>query len=72
MTSLTLYSTGCPQCKVLKAKLQAADIDFVEITDLSILAEKQIIFVPMLDIGDKLLGFSDSIKWIKERLDNAN
>ena len=72
MTSLTLYSTGCPQCKVLKAKLQAANIDFVEITDLSILAEKQIIFVPMLDIGDKLLGFSDSIKWIKERLDNAN
>ena len=73
MKTLTLYSTGCPQCKVLKAKLEAANVDFVEETDLSVLAKKQIMYVPTLEIEEgKLLSFSEAIKLLKEGGLNAN
>ena len=73
MKTLTLYSTGCPQCKVLKAKLEAANVDFVEVTDLSVLAAKQIMYVPTIeDEEGRLIGFSEAIKLLKEGGLNAN
>ena len=31
--NITLYSTGCPQCKVLKAKLDQAGIKYNTVSD---------------------------------------
>ena len=67
---VVLYgSETCGKCDVLKKKLAQADIDFEFISDesivTSVLPEGE--HIPMLKVDDKLLTFSDTCKWIKER-----
>lgn len=63
---IVLYSTGCPQCSVLKKKLDAAAIKYTLCTDADQMLKKGFQTVPMLDVGDKILNFSQAIKWIGE------
>jgi len=39
---LTLYSTGCPQCRILKKKLEEKNIKFMEVNDIDVIKEKAI------------------------------
>lgn len=64
---ITLFSTGCPKCRILKQKLDAAHIDYVVAQDLSELYEKGFMTVPILKIDNKYLEFSDAIKWVNGR-----
>ena len=43
-----LYSTGCPKCKVLKAKLDGKEISYDIISDTSVMVNKGIETVPVL------------------------
>lgn len=62
-----LYTIDCPACRVLEAKLQAANIEYETITDEEIFDELQIDTFPMLEIEDgRLLSFSGAITFIKE------
>jgi hypothetical protein len=62
-----LYTIDCPACRVLEAKLQAANIEYETITDEKIFDELQIDTFPMLEIEDGiLLSFSGAITYIKE------
>lgn len=62
-----LYTTHCPKCEVLRKKLLAANIDFLEIDDINILAKKGIDIVPVLEVNNELMSFSSAIEWIKTR-----
>ena len=65
---ITLYSTGCPKCNVLKQKLQNLNLDFQISKDLKELIKKGFVEAPILKISDnKYLNFYESIKWIKEQ-----
>ena len=41
--SITLYSTGCPKCKVLKAKLDQKDLTYDIETDIEKMKELNIL-----------------------------
>lgn len=71
MENIILYSTGCPQCMVLKKKLDASGINYQTITDQKIMLELGFRSAPILAIGEKYLTFSETIKWLKE-LNNGN
>jgi glutaredoxin len=45
---ITLYSTGCPKCKVLKRKLEDLSIDFRVLYDMDRLLELGFMEVPVL------------------------
>lgn len=61
---MILYSTGCPKCNVLKKKMAAAGIDYTEVNDLAALKEKGIVFVPVLEVNDKLYSFKEAVDYI--------
>lgn len=78
----TLYSTGCPRCKVLAKKLDAAGIPYVVVTDMDeiLKACKEVgtDMVPILAVeepgeGEVLMKFSfmnfeNAMKWVGEQI----
>jgi glutaredoxin len=62
-----LYTTHCPNCRALETKLQSKEIEFEEITDQSLMVEKQIRSVPVLEVDGRLLTFYEAVKWVDER-----
>lgn len=64
---IKVYTTGCPKCQILKMKLQQKEIDFEEITDISLMEKLGIDIVPILENEEgHLLPFGDAIKWVNE------
>jgi len=70
MDNIRLYSTHCPKCRVIEKKLEQANIKYElidakdnpkVIEELSALGVRQ---MPVLIANDKILGFSEIIKWI--------
>ena len=62
--NIILYSTGCPKCEILKKKMGEKNISYTEINDIDIMNEKNITFVPMLEIEGKLLNYKESVGFI--------
>lgn len=67
MSEIILYSTGCPKCTVLKKKLAAKNIDYVENSSVDDMHELGITYVPVLCVNGQLLNFADANKWINDR-----
>lgn len=67
MNRVILFSTGCPQCNVLKEKLKAANIDYIEVTDKDTIIAKGITKVPMLEVDGIKMELSAANEWIKSR-----
>jgi glutaredoxin len=64
---ITLYSNGCPQCNVLKAKLDLAKIEYEIFNDSEEMIKMGFRSVPMLEVDGAFMNFADATKWIKER-----
>jgi len=58
------YSTNCPKCKVLKAKMNQKGIEYKEINDVDFMLSKGIKSAPSIEIDGKILDFSESVKWV--------
>lgn len=67
MDLTVLYSTGCPQCNVLKEKLKAANIDYIEVTDKDTIIAKGITRIPVLEVDGIKMELSAANEWIKSR-----
>ena len=67
--NITLYSTGCPQCKVLKTKLDAAGIQYNTVSDQATMVAMGFHSAPILQVDNVAYKFTDAIKWVRE---NAN
>lgn len=63
-----MYTTHCPQCKVLEKMLNDKKIEYTQITDIDIMKSKGIQSVPYLEIEGELKNFKESMEWIR----NAN
>ena len=64
---ITLYSTNCPKCNVLKQKLQSLNIDFEVSNNIDELINLGFMEAPILKVNDKYLNFSKAVNWIKEQ-----
>lgn len=64
---VTLYTTGCPKCAVLKAKLGAKGVEFDTVTNTEEMARKGFEYLPMLEVDGVIYDFAKAIKWINER-----
>lgn len=64
---VVLYSTGCPKCKVLKAKLDSKEISYDIISDTSVMINKEIETVPVLEVDGNVMDFKTAVDWINER-----
>ena len=73
MDKITLYSTGCPKCRVIEKKLAQKNIE-VNIIDckadqtyISMLSGKGFQSMPILQVGDNFFDFTKANKWIGEQ-----
>lgn len=62
-----LYSTGCPKCKVLKAKLDSKSIEYTINDNVDAMLEMGISEVPVLSVNDELMRFADAVSWINNQ-----
>ena len=69
---ITLYTIGCPQCRVLEKKLKDAGVDFDIETNEEVMMQKGFIQSPMLQVDDSVYNFSEAINWLKEYTTNGN
>ena len=61
---IKLYSTGCPQCKALKMKLDKKEIEYEICTDEVVMKALGLKAAPALLVGEDLYGFADAVKWV--------
>ena len=62
--NVVFYSTHCPKCKVLEAKLKQKGIVYEEINDTTIMQEKGFEFMPVLEVNNKVYSFKEAVDWI--------
>ena len=62
---ITMYTTHCPQCKVLEKMLNDKKIEYTQITDIDIMKSKGIQSVPYLEVEGELKNFKESMEWIR-------
>ena len=66
MGKVILWSTHCPRCKVLTAKLQQKGIEYEEINDVDKMTERGFQEVPKLELEDgTVMGFGEAVNWLK-------
>lgn len=63
---ITLYTTHCPKCKVLMAKLQQKNITFDVCEDIEIIRTKGFLTVPLLEVDGIVMDFVAANKWVSE------
>lgn len=69
---IKLLTTHCPRCTILKKKLDAAAIEYEEITNEDEIKSYGVDFVPALVLDDVILGFSPAVKWVNKKLEERN
>lgn len=63
---IVLYTTGCPQCKVLKQMLDKAGVTYGNCSDIDVMMELGISSVPMLKVDGEMMNFQKAMQWTKE------
>ena len=66
LMGIVLYSTGCPKCKVLEAKMKSKGISYVEINDVEVMEAKGIMALPVLEVDGELKNFNEAMAWLNE------
>lgn len=64
--NIILYKTStCPQCKVVKAKLEKKGLPFTEELDASVIEARGINNIPTLEVdGELITNIGDINRWI--------
>lgn len=63
---VSLYSTGCPKCNVLKKKLEEKKIPYTYNNDYDTIISMGFTQVPVLLVDDKYMEFAEAVKWIND------
>lgn len=64
---IILYSNGCPQCKVLEAKLKQKGVIYKTINDIDVMIEKGFKSIPMLEIDNEIMTYAQALKWLNDK-----
>ena len=62
---IKFYSTHCPKCKVVEAKLSEKNIKYQEIDDMEEMQKVGLKSVPALEVNGELLDFGKAVQWIR-------
>ena len=62
--NVVLYSTHCPKCKVLEAKLNQKSIDYEEVNDVDVMMQNGFTSVPKLEVNGVVYDFKQAVEWI--------
>ena len=63
--NITLYTTNCPKCKILKQKLNDKNITYDICEDIDIMISKRIMSAPVLEVNGELMNYLNAVDWVK-------
>jgi len=63
--AVTLFSTGCPKCNVLKQKLDEKGVQYEVSSDTDKMMELGFMAAPVLQVGEEYMDFSKAIQWLR-------
>lgn len=61
---MTLYTTHCPQCEVLKHQLDANKFKYTVCDNVETMAAMGLRAAPALEVNGELKGFKDAMQWL--------
>ena len=62
---IILYTTHCPQCKILTKKLDQKGVKYTSIDDIEVMSSFGLKAVPALCVdGGPLMGFKEAVAWV--------
>lgn len=64
---VTLYSTGCPRCKILHQKLDAANIEYSVSDNIDDIVSQGFMSVPVLKVDNNYMDFGQAVKWVNNQ-----
>ena len=67
---ITLYTTGCPQCKVLEKKLYASNFSFNIIPGAEDIRALGFLSAPILKVDDKCMTFKEACDFLDGEMIN--
>lgn len=62
--SVTLYSTGCPKCRILEQKLNMKNVEYKVVSDEAEMIDKGFMSLPMVDVDGKEMDFGEAVRWV--------
>ncbi len=65
--NVTLYSTHCPKCNVLEAKLKQAGIEYTISEDIQKMLELGFKAAPVLDVDGEIYLFKEACIWVDDQ-----
>ena len=65
--NVVLYTTHCPKCNVLHAKLEEKNIEFTENENVRVLIKKGYVSAPILEVDGEFMDFGEAVKWVNEQ-----
>lgn len=68
--NITVYSTGCPQCKILKKKLEDSGLEYKLIEDKDVTVktgqELGVKSAPFMVVDGAIYTFADAVKFVRD------
>lgn len=61
---VTLYSSGCPKCKVLIKKMDSKNIKYSVVTDIDLMISEGITSLPVLEVDGERMDFMSAVRWV--------
>lgn len=65
MNEIILYSTDCPNCKMLKLLLEKHGVAFIENKSVDEMIALGFDKVPVLKVDNKYMNYNEAKKWIE-------
>ena len=59
-----LYSTHCPKCNVLEAKLQQKHVQYKIVEDVDVMQSKNFMSLPQLEVDGEVKDFKEAVDWV--------
>ena len=69
---VTLYTTGCPRCRVLEKKLGEKNISYSTNMDVDEMTRMGFSEAPILVVDDVTMDFGEAVRWINNWRRNVN
>lgn len=64
---ITMYSTGCPKCNILKKKLDENGVAYSIESDVDKMQALGLTELPALSVDGQMLNFNGAITWLASR-----
>jgi glutaredoxin len=64
--NIILYTTGCPNCKILEKLLKLKKINYNSITDIQKMIEMGFLSVPQLYVDGILMDYNSAKAWVSK------